>query len=41
MIWIHDLWATRPEITIHSNKRNPFAFQLLYYDMTFASASLI
>lgn len=28
-------------ITIHSNKRKPFAFQLLYYDMTYASTSLI
>lgn len=39
MIWI--LWATRLEITIHSNKRNPFAFQLLYYGMTSASTFLI
>lgn len=38
MIWI--LWATRLEITIHSNKRNPFAFQLLYCGTTFASTSL-
>lgn len=35
MIWI--LWAARLGITIHTNKRSPFAFQLLYYGMTFAS----
>lgn len=38
VIWI--LWATTLEITVHSSKRNPFAFQLLYSGMTFASTSL-
>lgn len=40
-IMICILWATRLEITIHSNERNPFAFQLLYYGVTFAPTLLI